>query len=106
MAIHLQPTVQDNQITLRMALSRSTLIDRVYHSIITGIEGENFVTDDYNRVLSVLLKDGEPKLLMSFSEAFVSDQKEKIPFLGILGNSSDTQDRIPRNHHDDYRKRG
>ncbi len=92
LAIHLQPTVRDNQITLRMALSRSTLIDRIPFNF-TGIEGENFVTDDYNRVLSVSLKDGEPKLLMSFSEAVVSDQKEKIPYLGILGNSSDTQDR-------------
>ena len=92
LAIHLQPTVRDNQITLRMALSRSTLIDRIPFNY-SGIEGENFVTDDFNRVLSVSLKDGEPKLLMSFSEAVVSDQKEKIPFLGILGNSSDRQDR-------------
>ena len=92
LAIHLQPTVQDNQITLRMALSRSTLIDRIPFNY-SGIEGETFVTDDFNRVLSVSLKDGEPKLLMSFSEAVVSDQKEKIPFLGVLGNSSDTQDR-------------
>ncbi len=92
LAIHLQPTVRDNQITLRMALSRSTLIDRVPFNY-SGIEGENFVTDDFNRVLSVSLQDGEPKLLMSFSEAVVSDQKEKIPFLGVLGNSSDKQDR-------------
>ena len=92
LAIHLQPTVQDNQITLRMALSRSTLIDRIPFNY-SGIEGETFVTDDFNRVLSVSLKDGEPKLLMSFSEAVVRDQKEKIPFLGVLGNSSDTQDR-------------
>ena len=92
LAIHLQPTVQDNQITLRMALSRSTLIDRIPFNY-SGIEGENFVTDDFNRVLSVSLKDGEPKLLMSFSEAVVSDRSEKIPYLGVLGNSSDTQDR-------------
>ncbi len=92
LAIHLQPTVRDNQITLRMALSRSSLVDRIPFNY-SGIEGENFVTDDFNRVLSVSLQDGEPKLLMSFSEAVVSDQKEKIPFLGILGNSSDTQDR-------------
>ena len=92
LAIHLQPTVQDNQITLRMALSRSTLIDRIPFNY-SGIEGENFVTDDFNRVLSVSLKDGEPKLLMSFSEAVVRDRSEKIPFLGVLGNSSDTQDR-------------
>ncbi len=92
LAIHLQPTVRDNLITLRMALSRSTLIERVPFNF-AGIEGVNFVTDDFNRVLSVSLKDGEPKLLMSFSEAVVSDQKEKIPFLGVLGNSSDTQDR-------------
>ncbi len=92
LAIHLQPTVQDHQITLRMALSRSSLVDRVPFNY-SGIEGENFVTDDFNRVLSVSLKDGEPKLLMSFSEAVVRDQKERIPFLGALGNSSDTQDR-------------
>ena len=52
LAIHLQPTVRNNQITLRMALSRSTLIDRVPFNY-SGIEGENFVTDDFNRVLSV-----------------------------------------------------
>ena len=92
LAIHLQPTVRDNLITLRMALSRSTLIDRVPFNFV-GIEGETFVTDDFNRVLSVSLKDGEPKLLMSFSEAVVRDRSEKIPFLGVLGNSSDTQDR-------------
>jgi len=92
LAIHLQPTVQADQITLRMALSRSSLVERVPFNY-SGIEGENFVTDDFNRVLSVSLRDGEPKLLMSFSEAVVSDQKEKIPFLGVLGNRSDTQDR-------------
>ena len=92
LAIHLQPTVRDNLITLRMALSRSTLIDRVPFNF-AGIEGETFVTDDFNRVLSVSLKDGEPKLLMSFSEAVVRDQSEKIPYLGVLGNSSDTQGR-------------
>ncbi len=92
LAIHLQPTVQDDQITLRMALSRSTPAERIPFNF-AGIEGVNFVTDDFNRVLSVSLKDGEPKLLMSFSEAVVRDRKEKIPYLGILGNSSDTQDR-------------
>lgn len=92
LAIHLQPTVQDNQITLRMALSRSTPVERIPFNF-SGIEGVNFVTDDFNRILSVSLKDGEPKLLMSFSEAVVSDRKEKIPYLGILGNSSDVQNR-------------
>ncbi len=92
LAIHLQPTVQDNQITLRMALSRSTPVERIPFNF-SGIEGVNFVTDDFNRILSVSLKDGEPKLLMSFSEAVVSDRKEKIPYLGVLGNSSDIQNR-------------
>ncbi len=92
LVIHLQPTVQENQITLRMALSRSTPVERIPFNF-SGIEGVNFVTDDFNRVLSVSLKDGEPRLLMSFSEAVVSDRKEKIPYLGILGNRSDTRDR-------------
>ena len=92
LAIHLQPTVQDNRITLRMALSRSFPVERIPFNF-AGIEGVNFVTDDFNRVLSVSLKDGEPKLLMSFSEAVVRDSREKIPWLGVLGNSRDRQDR-------------
>ena len=92
LAIHLQPTVRDNQITLRMALSRSTPVERIPFNF-SGIEGVNFVTDDFNRILSVSLKDGEPKLLMSFSEAVVSDREEKIPYLGVFGNRSDIQGR-------------
>ena len=92
LAIHLQPTVQDQRITLRMALSRSFPVERIPFNF-AGIEGVNFVTDDFNRVLSVSLKDGKPKLLMSFSEAVVRDSQEKIPWLGVLGNSRDTQGR-------------
>ena len=92
LAIHLQPTIQDNRITLRMALSRSTPVERLPFNF-SGIEGVNFVTDDFNRVLSVSLRDGEPRLLMSFSEAVVSDSQEKIPWLGLLGNRSDTRGR-------------
>ena len=83
--MHLQPTVVDDRITLRMGMSRSSEVGEEPYNF-SGIQGTNFVTEDFNRVLSVSLTDGESRLLSSFSQNETRDAKRsRIPFLGPLG---------------------
>ena len=88
LVMHLQPTVDGDQITLRMGLSRSALAGRTPYEF-GGVSGTNFITDDFNRVLSVSLTDGVPKLLASFSETARHDQRSQIPWLGRFGAGQD-----------------
>ena len=92
LAVHLQPSVAGSRITLRLGLSRSDLVDRRPFSFGTGaIEGENFTTDNFNRMLSVVLEDGEPRLLASLSSSRDVDTTRRVPFLGFLGTGRDRQ---------------
>ena len=85
LVLHLQPTVVGDRITLRMGISRSSLVGESPYQF-GAVQGVNFVTEDFNRVLSVSLIDGEPKLLSSFSQAEIRGAKRsRIPFLGPLG---------------------
>ncbi|MXY64087.1 MAG: hypothetical protein F4206_16920 [Gammaproteobacteria bacterium] len=85
LVMHLQPTLVDSRITVRMGMSRSSEVGEHPYNF-SGIQGTNFVTEDFNRVLSVSLTDGEPKLLSSFSQNETRDEKRsRIPFLGPLG---------------------
>ena len=89
---HMQPTVVDDEITVRISLSRAALIREEPYDYI-GIQGTNFTTENFNRVISVSLEDGEPKLLASFSEREVREtRRSRIPLFGSLGRGrSDRQ---------------
>jgi len=82
--VHLQPTIVGDQITLRLGLSRSVPIARQNYNF-AGVRGTNFTTSDFNRLLSVSLRDGEPKLLASLSASTSRDRKTGIPILSSLG---------------------
>ncbi len=85
LVMHLQPTLVDDRITVRMGMSRSSEVGEHPYNF-SGIQGTNFVTEDFNRVISVSLTDGEPKLLSSFSQNETRNAKRsRIPFLGPLG---------------------
>ena len=85
LVMHLQPTLVDDRITVRMGMSRSSEVGEHPYNF-SGIQGTNFVTEDFNRVISVSLSDGEPKLLSSFSQNETRNAKRsRIPFLGPLG---------------------
>ena len=84
LALHLQPTVVDGRITLRLGMSRSTPVDRLQYAF-EGVAGSNWVIEEFNRMLSVSLADGEQKLLSSFSQATSRQKRSRIPFLGPFG---------------------
>lgn len=82
--VHVQPTIVGDRITLRMGLSRSVPVDRTPYNF-AGVRGVNTTTSDFNRLLSVSLTDGEPKLLASLSSASSRDRNSGIPLFSSLG---------------------
>ena len=93
-AVALQPTVVGDQVTVRLALSRRSLIEeRPYRFGGGAIEGMNFVTDDLNRLMSVTLRSGETKLLTSWANATSRRMEERMPFLGWFGRGGRREER-------------
>ncbi|MCY3623870.1 MAG: hypothetical protein OXH68_19445 [Gammaproteobacteria bacterium] len=93
-AVALQPTIIDDQVTVRVALSRRSLIEeRPYRFGGGAIEGMNFVTDDLNRLMSVTLRSGETKLLTSWANATSRRMEERVPFLGWFGRGGTREER-------------
>lgn len=85
MVVHLQPTARtDGRITLTLGVSRSALVGTNTYSF-GSIAGETHVTDDFNRLLSISLKDGETRLLASLSESETRGESARIPILGRFG---------------------
>ena len=86
-AIHLQPTIIDDVVTVRLGLSRSTFVEEQPYSFDEGrIAGTNFVTDDYNRAMAVTLRDGETKLLTSLASKEFRDTRKRTPWLPWAGD--------------------
>lgn len=86
-AIHLQPTVSGDVVTVRIALSRSSLVEEVPYSFDGGnVAGTTHVTDDYNRVTSVSMRDGETRLLTSLTNTATRDARRRVPWLGRFGD--------------------
>ena len=93
-AVALQPTIVGDQVTVRVALSRRSLIEeRPYRFAGGAIEGMNFVTDDMNRLMSVTLRSGQTKLLTSWVNATSRRTEEGVPFLGWLGRAGRREER-------------
>ncbi len=93
-AVALQPTITGDQVTVRVALSRRSLIEeRPYRFGSGAIEGMNFVTDDLNRLMSVTLRSGETKLLTSWADATSRRSEQGVPFLGWLGRGGTREER-------------
>lgn len=82
----LQPTIVGERVTVRVALSRRSLIEERPYRFGDGVvEGVNFVTDDLNRLMSVSLGSGETKLLTSLANASSRESVRGVPWLGWLG---------------------
>ena len=83
--VHLQPTAgTDGEITLTLGLSRSALVATDLYNFGT-VQGETHTTDDFNELLTISLRDGEPRLLASLSESETRSEKSRIPVFGRLG---------------------
>ena len=94
LALHVQPTVVDGLITVRLGLSRSTLIGERPYSFDGGnIAGVNFITDDLNRRVSVSLRNGETKLLTSLSSTETAREQRRTPWLPWLGDGVNNRSR-------------
>ncbi len=85
LVVHVQPTARaDGRITLTLGFSRSALVGRTPYNY-GDVQGQTHTTDDFNRSISISLKDGEPRLLSSLSESESRREKSRIPFFGRFG---------------------
>ena len=93
-ALHVQPTIVGDTVTVRIGLSRSAFVDEEPFSFDEGrIAGTNFITDDYNRLMAVALKHGETKLLTSLSSGEARQAKKRTPWLPWLGDDVSSANR-------------
>ena len=85
MVVHLQPTARaDGRITLTLGFSRSALVGTNTYNF-GNVQGETHETDDFNRILSIALKDGQTRLLASLSDSETREEKSRIPLFGRFG---------------------
>ena len=86
-ALSVQPTIIGQTVTVRVALSRRALVEERPYSFGGGaVEGTNYVTDDFNRLMSVTLEDGETKMLTSLASKARRESRRRVPWLGWLGS--------------------
>lgn len=84
-SIGVQPTAALNGVTVRFTLARRSLVEERPYTHGT-VSGTTFVTDDFNRSMSVTLKDGETRLLTSLSTTEDTETRQSI--LGFLPTGS------------------
>ena len=90
----LQPTIVGGRVTVRLALSRRALIDERPYSFGDGaVQGLNFITDDFNRLMSVTLEDGETKILTSLVNKSVRGSRQRVPWLWWFGRGETRAER-------------
>ena len=93
-SLSLQPTIVGDRVTVRLALSRRALVEERPFSFGDGaVEGTNYVTDDFNRLMSVTLQDGETKMLTSLVNKSVRRNRRRVPWLGWLGRGGTESER-------------
>lgn len=86
-SLALQPTIAEDAVTVRVALSRRELVaERPYNLGDGAIQGTTFTTDDFNRVMSVALRSGETKLLTSLANSTRRTSTRRVPWLRWIGD--------------------
>ncbi|MDE0039261.1 MAG: hypothetical protein OXU77_17155 [Gammaproteobacteria bacterium] len=86
-SLALQPTVAEQAVTVRVALSRRELVDEQPYNLGDGaIQGTTYTTDDFNRVMSVALRSGETKLLTSLANSARRESTQRVPWLRWIGD--------------------
>ena len=80
-SITLQPTITEDDITVRFALSRRSIANQRPYEV-SGTQGLLYVTDDFNRVMTVTVKPGESRLLTSLNASEITRNKSKL--LGLV----------------------
>lgn len=87
-SLALQPTIAEDAVTVRVALSRRELVaERPYNLGNGAIQGTTYTTDDFNRVMSVTLRSGETKLLTSLANSTQQDNTHRVPWLRWIGDA-------------------
>lgn len=88
-SLALQPTVAEQAVTVRVALSRRELVDERPYNLGDGaIQGTTYTTDDFNRVMSVALRSGETKLLTSLANSTRRESTQRVPWLRWIGDGT------------------
>ncbi len=87
-SLALQPTVVEDAVTVRIALSRRDLVEERPYSLGGGaVQGTTYTTDDLNRVMSVALRSGETKLLTGLANSVRTERTRRLPWLPWIGDS-------------------
>ena len=86
--LHIQPTAIHDKVLVSLSLSRSALIDEENFSFSDGaIAGTNLTTDDYNRTVSIELRDGVTRLITSQTARESINSQSRTPWLPWFGDS-------------------
>ena len=86
-SLALQPTIAQDAVTVRVALSRRELVEERPYDLGGGaIKGTTYTTDDLNRVMSVALRSGETKLLTSLANSVRRANTHRVPWLRWIGD--------------------
>ena len=93
-SINLQPTIEGDSVTVRVGLSRSSLVEERPYSFDGGsVQGTMHVTDDYNRRTSVTLASGETRLVTMLADENERTSARRVPWLPWLGDGRSRKSR-------------
>lgn len=93
-AVHMQPTIINDQINVRIAISRAALVDEENYNFGDGaVTGTNPVTEGFNRKVNVSLKNGESKLLTRLTTDSNNDQRGTNKLFPFIGDTVDSLSR-------------
>ena len=93
-SINLQPTIEGDSVTVRVGLSRSSLVEERPYSFDGGsVQGTMHVTDDYNRRTSVTLVSGETRLVTMLADENERTSARRVPWLPWVGDGRSRKSR-------------
>ncbi len=93
-SINLQPTIEGDSVTVRVGLSRSSLVEERPYSFDGGsVQGTMHVTDDYNRRTSVTLASGETRLVTMLADENERRSARRVPWLPWVGDGQSRKSR-------------
>lgn len=93
-SINLQPTIEGDSVTVRVGLSRSSLVEERPYSFDGGsVQGTMHVTDDYNRRTSVTLTSGETRLVTMLADENERASARRVPWLPWVGDGRSRRSR-------------
>ena len=88
-SLAVQPTISQNEVTVKLAISRSALVEERPFQF-GELSGTNFVTLDSDRMLTVTMENNETRILTTSARTEEQATKNRIPWLPFLGDGTET----------------